>query len=323
MAEQSVNNCIGKNSIMPDKKRKLKKGLFMASFLAWPILNFFVFYVYVHLDSFAMAFQKELPGGQVQWTFDHFRTVWQSLTTGGGASARNIGIALRNTFLFYGSGVLVVLPLSLLMGYFFHKKITGYKIFRVVTYFPVIITSVALVTLFKYTFSDGGLYHAYCIRTGKEFINPITNADTSIWMMVMYSILFGFGSNIVVWGGAMNSISPDVLEAGELDGCNWFQEFYLLIIPMIWPTISTVILLGTISCLGGSGPVLAFTRGEYDTYTLGYMLYEMVGRVDGMEGYQNFHLASALGLCMTCVSFPIAMIVKRLVYSEKKEKEMN
>ena len=238
----------------------------------------------------------------------------------GGASARNIGIGLRNTFLFYFAGVFLNLPISLLMGYFFHKKIMGYRFFRVVTYLPVIITSVALVMLFKYTFAEGGLYHAYCIRVGKEFVDPITNTGTSIWMMVMYAVLFGFGSNIVVWGGAMNSISPDILEAGELDGCSWFQEFYLLIIPMIWPTISTVLLLGTIGCLGNSGPVLAFTRGDYDTYTLGYMLYEMIGRVNGMEGYQNYHLASALGLCMTCVSFPLAMLVKRILYSEKEEK---
>lgn len=316
---QKTLSSVDKENVKLKRKSKLKKGLFMASFLAWPILNFFVFYVYVHLDSFTMAFQSPLPNGEVEWTFKHFVTVWESLSglTSGG---RNIGIGLRNTFLFYGSGVLVVLPLSLIMGYFFHKRIAGYKFFRVVTYFPVIITSVALVTLFKYTFSEGGLYHAYCNSVGKPFVDPITNPSTSIWMMVLYSIAFGFGSNIVVWGGAMNSISPDILEAGELDGCNWFQEFYLLIVPMIWPTISTVILLGTIGCLGNSGPVLAFTRGEYNTYTLGYMLYEMVGRVNGMEGYQNYNLASALGLCMTLVSFPIAMIVKRIVYSEKEEK---
>lgn len=324
MSANSANdeiNVASQQTLAHDKKiAKMKRGLFMASFLALPILNFFVFYVYVHLDSFAMAFQREIPGGGIEWTFDNFATVWKSLTSPEVNSSRNIGIALRNTFLFYGAGVLVTLPVSLLMGYFFHKKIFGYRVFRVITYLPVIITSVALVTLFKYTFSDGGPYHAFCKLIGKEYIDPIVNDNSSIWMMLLYTVLFGFGSNIVVWGGAMNSISPEVLEAGELDGCSWFQEFYLLIIPMIWPTISTVLLLGTIGCLGNTGPVLAFTRGEYKTYTLGYMLYEMIGKVNGMEGYQNYNLASALGLCMTCVSFPLAMFVKHLVYSEKDEK---
>lgn len=302
------------------KKRNMKRAVFMTSFLIVPIVNFFIFYVYVHLDSFTMAFRRELPGGEIEWTFDYFKTVWQSLTTGGGASARNIGIALRNTLLFYGAGVLVILPISLLMGYFFHKKIVGYRFFRVITYLPVIITSVALVTLFKYTFAEGGIYNALCIKTGKEFANPITTTGKSIRILLVYYITFGFGSNVVVWGGAMNGISPDILEAGELDGCNWIQEFYLLILPMIKPTISTVVILGTIGFLGATGPILPFTRGEYETYTLGYMMYEMVGRVGGMEGYKNYGLASALGLCMTAVSFPLVMIVKRVVYSEKEEK---
>ena len=96
---QKTLSSVDKENVKLKRKSKLKKGLFMASFLAWPILNFFVFYVYVHLDSFTMAFQSPLPNGEVEWTFKHFVTVWESLSglTSGG---RNIGIGLRNTFMF-------------------------------------------------------------------------------------------------------------------------------------------------------------------------------------------------------------------------------
>lgn len=302
-------------------KKVWSRRLFMASFLVLPIAGFFVFYVYVHLDSFAMAFQTELPGGARVWTLDNFRTVFESLTKGTGISNRSIGVALRNTLLFFMSSLTVNLPVSLLMGYFVYKKIFCYKFFRVVTYFPAIITSAALVMLYKYTFSDGGPYHAIVLASGGIYRDPITTTGSSIWMMVLYSIVFGLGPNMVVWGGAMNSISPEILEAGEIDGCGLFQEFIKLIIPMIWPTISTVILLGTVGFLGSSGPVLAFTRGDYDTYTLGYVLYEMIGRVGGRESYENYYLASALGLCMTLISFPLAMLVKRIIYSSKREEE--
>lgn len=301
--------------------RKWSRRLFMASFLVLPFVGFFVFYVYVHIDSFTMAFQKELPGGRLVWTFDNFKTVFESLMQGTGISNRNIGIALRNTILFYIAGVAVNLPVSLLMGYFIYKRIFGYKVFRSIIYLPVVITSAAIVMLYKYTFSDGGPYHALILAFGKIFRDPINTVSTSIWMMVIYSIAFGLGPNIVVWGGAMNSIQPEILEAGEIDGCGLFMEFIKLIIPMIWPTIATVILLGTVGFLGSSGPVLAFTGGEYNTYTLGYMLYEMIGRVGGHESYQNYYLASALGLCMTCVTFPIAMLVKRIIYGNKREEE--
>ena len=304
-------------SLLSNKRKKmLKRAVFMCSFLILPIINFFVFYVYIHLDSFVMAFQQTTPSGGVEWTFNNFIRVFDLFSVN---SERNLGVALRNTFLFYFVGVGINLPISLLMGYFIYKKIAGYKLFRVVTYLPTIIGAAAMVSLFKYTFSEGGVYHAITHFFGNTFTNPITNVNTSIYMMLIYSIAFGLGGNIVVWGGAMNGISPEMLEAGELDGCNWFQEFYLLIIPSIWPTVATVILLGTISFLGATGPVLLFTKGEYGTTTLGYMLFEMVGMVDGYESYKDYYLASALGLCMTAISFPLAMLVKKIVYSEKRE----
>ncbi|MGN1052958.1 MAG: carbohydrate ABC transporter permease [Candidatus Scatosoma sp.] len=302
-------------------KKVWSRRLFVGSFLALPMIGFLIFYIYVHLDSFCMAFQREGPGGEILWTFDNFKTVYKAFFQGEGIHGRSLGVALRNTCLFYATGLLVNLPLSLLIGYFFSKKIAGYKTFRVITYMPSIIMSTALVMLFKYTFGEGGPYHASVLSGGGEYANPITKTGTAIWMMLLYTVSFGLGGNIVIWGGAMNSISPEVLEAGKIDGCNWFQEFYLLIIPMIWPTISTVVILGAVGFLGASGPVLAFTKGEYNTYTLAYMLYEMIGQVSGSESYQNYYLASALGLCMTAISFPLAMFVKKIVYSDKREEE--
>ena len=80
MTAQLVNAITDKEKLKCIRKRKLKRGLFMGSFLLLPIINFFVFYVYINLDAFVMAFQKELPGGNIEWTFDHFSTVWQSIT---------------------------------------------------------------------------------------------------------------------------------------------------------------------------------------------------------------------------------------------------
>ena len=296
-------------------KTTWKRRLFMASFLAWPIINFFIFYVYVHIDAFGLAFQrKDSFTGEVTFSLFQFQRIWQQLTEGG---ELQLGLALRNTLLFYGCGVFINLPISLFFGYFIYKKIAGYRLFRTVTYLPVIISSAAMVTLFKYAVQDYGPLHSIMVKMGMPYQNPITNPQTSIWVMLFYAVVFGLGSNIVVWGGAMNGIDQEILEAGQIDGCNWFREFRLLILPMIWPTISTVIVLGTVGILGASGPVLLFTKGEYGTRTLSYMLFEMIGRVG--NGREDFYLASAMGLCMTLITFPLAMFVKHIIYGEKKE----
>ena len=43
-------------------KRKAMDALFYASFMIIPVAAFLVFYVYVNLDSFVMAFQKPVNG---------------------------------------------------------------------------------------------------------------------------------------------------------------------------------------------------------------------------------------------------------------------
>ena len=113
--------------------RKFRKKIFVASFLVLPIINFLVFWVYVHLDSFSLAF-KTLEDGKEVFSFDQFESIWKSLTQGINlVDGFKIGTAFRNTMLFFASGILVSFPLSILASYFIHKKIVGYRFFRVVT----------------------------------------------------------------------------------------------------------------------------------------------------------------------------------------------
>ena len=106
-----------------------------------------------------------------------------------------------------------------------------------------------------------------------------------------------------------------MLEAGQIDGCNWIQEFFYIILPSIWPTISTILILSAAGFLGASGPILPFTEGRYGTMTLAFYNFALVS---GTGAKTDYYLASAIGLCMTAISFPLAMIVKRVVYGKDK-----
>ena len=298
---------------------KFKKIFFIFSFLAIPTINFLVFWVYVHFDSFVLAFKHS--DGTSGLYLGNFKQIFEDIIYGN--SGVDILEAFKNTILFYLASTLIVFPLSSLMAYFIYKKIDGYKIFRAIIYLPNIITSAALVALFKYTIGKGGPINAIynsmqgTLTLENLFVIPTQSEDTAIWCLLFYSVTFGFGGNLVIFGGAMASINTEVLEAGELDGCNWFQELIYIIIPGIWPTLSTVLILGLVGIMGATGPVLAFTNGRFGTKTLSFLLYQLVAGVDGMP--QNLEYAAALGLLMTAITFPIVLIAKKWLYSEKKE----
>ena len=298
-------------------KKQFDKNFFVFCFLAFPVLNFLVFYLYVNIDSFAMAFQRPVYGqgyGKTEWGIDNFEQIFKLFSSSNGGT---LAIALRNTVIFYIAGMVIGLPISILMSYFIYKKIRLYKTFRLVTYLPNIITSSALVILFKNAVGPGGPLDALYEIFGWEYIDPITQTSTAIWTILFYTLSFGFGMNMIVLNGAMLGINNEMLEAAELDGCNWFQELIYIIVPTIWPTVATIVMLATAGFLGSTGPILAFTKGTNETMTLSFYIYQLVSGAG--TGKTDLYLASALGVLMTGISFPIAMIVKNVLYGKEEK----
>lgn len=295
-----------------DRSRKM----FMFSALIVPTLFFLVFFVYINFDSLLMAFQRpDYSTGELveQFSFENFRLIFSK-----NSGLNEILESIKNTLIFFFSDLIIVFPVSIFMSYFFFKKMPGFRFFRFVFYLPAVISSSVLVVLFKYTIGDGGIVDAYMTSHGKEFVYLLSKAPDAMYTIVFYSIMFSFGGNIIVLGGSMNGVSSEVLEAGKIDGCGWTKELFLLVLPMMWPTISTVIILKMTGILSASGPILAFTKGESGTMTLSYLLYALVS---GVGKSQDLYYASAVGIVMTIIVFPITMLVKHLVYSDKRDEE--
>ena len=297
-------------------KKTIDRRFFVFSFLVLPIVLFLIFYIYVNIESFFMAFKAvgTLEDGSVgeYWTLDNFKTIGtilRSNTDGMGVLSE----AIINTLLFNVVGIVLILPTTTFICYFITKKIFGYRFFRAVYYLPCVITSSALVLLFKIALNDGGpldvLFRSY------GYVYPLTEEPNAIITILLYNFLFGLGGNIIVIGGAMRSVNKEMLEAGQIDGCNWIQEFFYILIPSIWPTISTILILSAAGFLGATGPILPFTEGKYGTMTLAFYNFALVS---GTGAKTDYYLASAIGLCMTAISFPLALVVKRVLYGKEK-----
>ncbi len=293
-----------------------KRRVFIWSFLALPILSFLVFYLYANFNSILMAFQRPVYGGETDyvWSLENFSRIKTLFTSSGGGVLLE---ALLNTLTFWATGMLIGLPLSVLACYFFYVKIPGAKFFRAVMYLPQIITSSALVVLFKYAIGQGGPVDMIVSGMGNEFINPLTTEPSAIRTIIFYSVSFGFGTNIILIGSAMNSINTEMIEAARVDGCTWFKELTHIILPTIWPTVSTIIILSTAGVLGSTGPILAFTKGEVGTMTLAFYIYQLVSGAG--TGVTDLNLASAIGIAMTVVSLPFVFLVKRVVYGKEED----
>lgn len=304
--------------------KEFHKNLFVFLVLLLPTIGFLVFWLYVHLDSFVLSFRTnpditifDDPQGVIQdFTFDNYIKIYRELFSENGSLWK----ATINTLIYFFSGLVISLPISILFSYFIYKKIRGYKFFRVITYLPTIITSSVLIALFIQMFSIGGPFHYIEMqKSGGNLVGYqpffLKNSHIAMFTLVFYSISFSFGGNIVVLSGAMNSIDKQILEAGELDGCNWVRELFSIILPTIWPTISTMILLSFTGIFGASGPLLAFyptLNNQIDINAVTTLNFEMYRYVVGNLGRaQDLCFASAIGMVLSVLTIPIVFIVKK------------
>ncbi len=304
--------------------KEFHKNLFVFLVLLLPTIGFLIFWFYVHLDSFVLSFRKDPsitlfddPQGVLEdFTLDNYVKIFREFFDKNGS----LGRATLNTLIYFFSGLLISLPLSILFSYFIYKKIRGYKFFRVITYLPTIITSSVLIALFIQMFSIGGPFHYIKLQQSggsvvgyKPFF--LQNSHIAMFTLVFYSISFSFGGNIVVLCGAMNSIDKQILEAGELDGCNWVRELFSIILPTIWPTISTMILLSFTGMFGASGPLLAFyptLNNQINVDAVTTLNFEMYRYVVGNLGRaQDLCFASTIGMVLSLMTIPIVFIVKK------------
>ena len=289
-----------KSSLM--SKRVFQKYIFLSVLLIGPVANWLLFWFTVNIQSILLAFQDNRTGAFTWWNFQYF---WQELTSVDG----EIGLAVVNTLKYFFSNLLIVIPLSMIIAFFIYKKIWGYKTFTIIFYLPSIISSVAMVQIYMQMLASGGpidkLFGGILNIPVEGFFS---RPDTATTMIVLYTIWTGFSSNILLFVGAMTRIPIEVFEAAKLEGCKPGREFISIVFPLIWPTISTMLILSFTGLFNASGPILLFgaDSATLKTTTISYWIFKEVYE-GGMGG---INAVSATGLCFTVVAVPLILFVR-------------
>lgn len=281
------------------KKRWSEIGFFTLMIII-PIIHFSIFWIGVNINSFALAFE-----GRNGFTFDYFKLFWQELTMPGPNNKLLEG--LRNTLIIFALNNFILLPLSVMFSYFLYKKIWCYKYLRVVFFLPSIISSVVLVTLYKEIMN--GPISMLCMQIfGSN--NPILFFDSTkyaLMSVLIYICWLGLAANMVIYSGTMSRTPTEIVESAKLDGIGYFGELIYIVLPLMWPTLSVIVLLGVVGIFTADGPILLMTQGQYETYTLGYWFF------DKTIVNPNLNYGAAVGLCFTVVSIPLTLLARWLV----------
>jgi ABC-type sugar transport system permease subunit len=168
-----------------------------------------------------------------------------------------------------------------------------------------------LVGIYKFFVSEA--IPGYAATFGWTVPNLLTQLSDSFFpTIVFYNVWICFGAQLLIYTGAMDQISPEIIEAGQVDGVTPVREFFSIVLPMILPAVSTFIIANVATLFTNQANLFGFFGGKVETphYTVGYYLFSLVGE---MAAPNNFPYASLLGVLCTFIAFPLTVLARRLL----------
>lgn len=281
--------------------------IFYCLMAALPLLQFCIFYVGVNINSILLAFKDyEYGTGVYQWVgFQHLGKVFKDFVTDGVLIK-----SITNSLLVYVFNFIFGVGLALLFSFYIYKRYLCHNLFKVLLFMPSILSAIVMVVLFSY-FVERAIPEVWYKLFGKEIEGLLGNGKLTMGTIIFYNIWVGFGTSILMYVGAMNGISESIVESATLEGVSPLQEFYHITLPLIYPSITTFVVVGVATIFTNQLNLFAFygQDAEFRLYTLGYYLFMNTQKASIAE----YPYLSAMGIALTLVALPLTLLVKYLM----------
>ena len=222
--------------------------------------------------------------------------------------------AFMNTLLYAVMVVGTTILLGTLLAVFVNSKLRGVKIFRTIYYSPQVVTMtvVAVVWSFIFSSSESGLMNSALQLFGLE---PQRWLQDTHWAMFCIAVMYiwqSLGLQMLIVLGGLQYIPEELYEAAYLDGCNTFQKFWRITVPMLKNTLVYVLISTTINTLKLFTQVYVLTNGgpQNATTSVVYLLYKS-GFINQQVGY-----SSAIAVVFFIIVFVISEIQNYIIGKE-------
>lgn len=212
--------------------------------------------------------------------------------------------------------VLTTVPLKLAFALFIaailNYKLSFINFFRTAYYVPSILGgSVAIAVLWRYIFAEAGLVNMVLVGLGLDPINWLGDPSTALFTITLLRV-WQFGSAMVIFLAALQSIDKSLYEAAAIDGAGKVTTFIFVTLPLITPVIFFNLVMQMVQAFQEfNGPYIIFNNGGplKSAYLLPLYIYE--------EAFKKFEMGYASAIAWVLFAIIMALTVVAFVSSKK------
>lgn len=287
-----------------------QKYMITVLFLLIPLALLILFTLIPAVNMIIYSFQKrDQLGVSVEWVgFDNYVRLFTD-----GSYLMTFGNSL-----YYLLGSFIQLSLALFVATLLCSKIKFANMFKGVMFFPYLMNGVAVSLIFRRFFQKGdgitnteGTLNSIIQLFGGDPVKWLSDPNIVNFCLMFVSIWRYIGFDIIMFIGAIQSISPEIYEAADLDGANAWQRFWYIIFPSIRPIVALQLILA----IKGSASVFEIpyiiTGGRSGTNTF------VIKTIETAFQYQKVGLASAMAIVLLAIIL-IVTGIQKLCFRERK-----
>jgi multiple sugar transport system permease protein len=208
---------------------------------------------------------------------------YEKILTDSGLAQQDFGTSIRNTLYYVVLVVPLQTTLALFLAVQVNRRLLrGRGFFRTAFYFPSVTSSVAITTVFIFLFSASGAVNAVLAWLGAKGPNWFADAtgvlhivlgafgvgdagpiaadgplgltwwewlsgpSVAMCVLIVLAVFTTSGTFMLLFLAALQNVGEEIEEAASVDGAGSVRRFFSVTLPMLKPTVFTVLTLGLI-----------------------------------------------------------------------------
>ena len=201
---------------------------------------------------------------------------------------------------------ILALPLAVLLD----KKLKTRNLLRAVFFFPAVFSSLIIGYLWNFIMSssDYGLINNLLHQLGFGTFNFFT-ANRALFSVLLTQAWQWTGWAMVIYLANLQSISPDLYEAADIDGAGGIKKFFYVTLPLMCPSVKIIVVTGLIGGMKVFDIIYSMTSGGPGNATETVMTVMMKKGIS--DGF--YSTGSAFGVCFFAIVLVISAVVTKLM----------
>lgn len=288
-------------------KRAVQKWIIVVCFLIIPIALLVAFTYLPLFDMVGYSFMK--------WNGTSKEKTWIGFDNYIEVFTRPEYLKVLKTSIYYFVGSIVQIILALFFATILNDKIKGKNFFKGIIFFPSLLNGVAVGLIFLFFFKGGGTLDSVLTMLGiPAEVLPLWLGDVALVniSLVFVSLWRYMGQNMVMFNGAMQSVSTELLEAASLDGANGWQRFRYIVLPNIKTIVSLQLILAVKGAISVYEIPMIMTNGANGSSTF------VMKTLDTAFTSRKIGLASAMGVVLLIFIMIVTFIQKRFIEGKEE-----